>query len=73
MIFSDFCFCIYCSIFDILHFYCNTNVAIKLITALEMLLSFTSVDFCDFFLTFAYISLILYLIFYIFTTTQISR
>ena len=70
MIFSDFCFCIYCSIFDILHFHSyifyyvsdilHSYVAIKLTRVLRILLLFTSMDFCDFLWL-----LFLYLLFYI--------
>ena len=70
MIFSDFCFCIYCSIFDILHFHSyifyyvsdilHSYVAIKLTRVVRILLLFTSMDFCDFLWL-----LFLYLLFYI--------
>ena len=70
MIFSDFCFCIYCSIFDILHFHSyifyyvsdilHSYVAIKLTRVLRILLLFTSMDFCDILWL-----LFLYLLFYI--------
>ena len=70
MIFSDFCFCIYCSIFDILHFHSyifyyvsdilHSYVAIKLTRVVRILLLFTSMDFCDILWL-----LFLYLLFYI--------
>lgn len=46
---SDFRFYIFYLVSNILHFYYNTDIMIKLIKVIDILLSFTSVNFYDFF------------------------